>query len=132
MQEWKTMKKGSLLIGYARVSKADDQDTAAQVKSAAPGRLQTNLRGEGVRWQVGSAPTSKSIGAVEGRRRVGCLETGPPVPVSKRPPSHHGTSTGRRRRLPKRHRGGGYHDFRREDGDANAWQLRRIRTLDGP
>src|SRR5271166_1596854 len=33
MQEWKTMKKGSLLIGYARVSKADDQDTAAQVKA---------------------------------------------------------------------------------------------------
>src|SRR5271165_386602 len=28
-----TMKKGSLLIGYARVSKADDQDTAAQVKA---------------------------------------------------------------------------------------------------
>ena len=27
------MKKGSLLIGYARVSKADDQDTAAQVKA---------------------------------------------------------------------------------------------------
>jgi len=28
-----TMKKGSFLIGYARVSKADDQDTAAQVKA---------------------------------------------------------------------------------------------------
>ena len=28
-----TTKKGSLLLGYARVSKADDQDTAAQVKA---------------------------------------------------------------------------------------------------
>src|SRR5271166_1868778 len=28
-----TMKKGSLLIGYARVSRADDQDNAAQVKA---------------------------------------------------------------------------------------------------
>jgi DNA invertase Pin-like site-specific DNA recombinase len=27
------MKKGALLIGYARISKADDQDTAAQVKA---------------------------------------------------------------------------------------------------
>jgi len=27
------MKKGALLVGYARVSKADDQDTAAQVKA---------------------------------------------------------------------------------------------------
>ena len=27
------MKKGGLLLGYARVSKADDQDNAAQVKA---------------------------------------------------------------------------------------------------
>jgi DNA invertase Pin-like site-specific DNA recombinase len=27
------MKKGALLVGYARVSKADDQDTATQVKA---------------------------------------------------------------------------------------------------
>ncbi len=27
------MKKGALLVGYARVSKADDQNTAAQVKA---------------------------------------------------------------------------------------------------
>jgi hypothetical protein len=27
------MKKAVLLLGYARVSKADDQDTAAQVKA---------------------------------------------------------------------------------------------------
>ena len=27
------MRKGALLVGYARVSKADDRDTAAQVKA---------------------------------------------------------------------------------------------------
>ena len=27
------MRKGAMLVGYARVSKADDQDTAAQVKA---------------------------------------------------------------------------------------------------
>jgi len=27
------MRKGALLIGYARISKAEDQDTAAQVKA---------------------------------------------------------------------------------------------------
>jgi DNA invertase Pin-like site-specific DNA recombinase len=32
-----TTKKGSLLLGYARVSKADDQDTAAQVKALRQG-----------------------------------------------------------------------------------------------
>jgi len=29
------MRKGAMLVGYARVSKADDQDTAAQVKACA-------------------------------------------------------------------------------------------------
>jgi len=45
-----------VLVGYARVSKADHQDTAAQVKAL---RQAGNLRGEGLRWPLGPAATSQ-------------------------------------------------------------------------
>ena len=47
------MKKGALLLGYARVSKADDQDTAAQVKALHQAGCKRIFeeRASGGRWQ---------------------------------------------------------------------------------
>jgi hypothetical protein len=83
-------KSNSLLIGYARVSKADAQDTAVQVK-ALPGRLQTDFRRELLWWSLGSTRTSEGLGALEGRGRACGLETRPAFAIPERSSAYHGT-----------------------------------------
>lgn len=51
--------EGAMLVGYARVSKADRQDTAAQVKALRKAGCKRIFSGEGLRWPLGPAATSR-------------------------------------------------------------------------
>ena len=59
------MKKGALFVGYARVSKADDQHTVAQVKTlrhVGCKRIFEEKASGCLRWAMGSAATSQGLG----------------------------------------------------------------------
>ena len=116
-------KSNSLLIGYARVSKADAQDTVVQVKALTQARLQAHFRREGFRWSLGPARTSPGLGATQGRGRPGGLEAGPSLAIAEGSASHHGTGSGGQRRLSESHRGGGYDKRGRPHDDANVGKL---------
>src|SRR5262250_3127290 len=92
-------KSGSLLIGYARVSKADAQDTAAQVKALRQAGCKRIFeeKASGGRWD--RPELHKALEQLREGGRPGGVETGPAFAIFERFAAYHGTGARGRRGL---------------------------------
>ena len=126
------MKKGALLVGHARVSKADDQNTAAQVKALCHVGCKRIFeeKASGGRWdrpQLHKALEQLREGDVLVVWKLDRLSRSLKdlLHIMERVRD---AGAGFR----KHHRGRRYHNRCGPHGHAGAWQLCRIRTVDGP
>ena len=120
-----------MLLGYARVSKADDQDTAGPGQRPQGGRLHPGIRGEGLRRPLGPPPVAPPARPSARGRCARRVETRPPVALAQGSPSHPGEDRRRGRQLPFLDRGDRHLRTGRPHDDADARLLRRIRARHG-
>jgi len=113
----------AMILGYARVSKADDQDTTTPGRSSQGRRMRAHVRGKNLGRSLGPARTSSAARQRAHWRRSGGLETRSAVTLTQGSGSHSGTARQDWRSVPLVDRSRRYGRTGRTNDDANAWFL---------
>ncbi len=121
-----------MLIGYARVSKGDDQSNKAQAKALADTGCKRIFKEEasGGRWE--RPELHRMLDHLRQGDTIVVLEARPPVTLAQGRAGYHGADRDRRCRIPLSDRGDRYNDTGRAHDDADGRFLRRIRARHDP